>query len=90
MKIIDIYGENHFEQYTELREACRGVVIKNNKILLTYEVNTDQWFIPGGGLENDESIQECVIRELVEETGCVVEAKEQYLTINEYYEEWLL
>ena len=37
MKIIDIYGENHFEQYTELREACRGVVIKNNKILVTIQ-----------------------------------------------------
>ena len=60
MKVIDIYGENHFEQHTKLREACRGVVIKNDKILLTYEVNTDQWFIPGGGLENNESIQECL------------------------------
>ena len=38
MKVIDIYGENHFEQHTKLREACRGVVIKNDKILLTYEV----------------------------------------------------
>lgn len=89
MKTIDIYGANHFEQYTKVREACRGIVIKNEKILLTYEVNTDQWFIPGGGLENNESIQECCVRELAEETGCVVEANKQYLTINEYYEEWL-
>lgn len=89
MKVIDIYGENHFEQHTKLREACRGVIIKNDKILLTYEVNTDQWFIPGGGLENNESLQECCIRELAEETGCIVETKEQYLTINEYYGEWL-
>ncbi len=89
MKTIDIYGENHFEQYTKVREACRGIVIKNDKILLTYEVNTDQWFIPGGGLEENESVQECCIRELAEETGCVVDAKKQYLTINEYYEEWL-
>ncbi len=89
MKTIDIYGENHFEQYTKVREACRGIVIKNDKILLTYEVNTDQWFIPGGGLEENESVQKCCIRELAEETGCVVDAKNQYLTINEYYEEWL-
>lgn len=89
MKIIDIYGENRFEKHMKVREACRGIVIKNDKLLLTYEVNTDQWFIPGGGLENNESIQECCIRELVEETGCVVNANELYLTINEYYEEWL-
>ena len=89
MKTIDIYGENRFEQYSKVREACRGIVIDNGRILLTYEVNTDQWFIPGGGLEDKESIQECCVRELAEETGCVVETKEHYLTINEYYEEWL-
>lgn len=67
----------------------RGILIKDDKILLTYEVNTDQYFIPGGGLENDESSEECCVRELAEETGCIVKTKEQYLTINEYYEEWL-
>ena len=89
METINIYGKNRFEQYTKVREACRGILIQNDKILLTYEVNTDQWFIPGGGLENNESLQECCVRELTEETGCVVEPKEQYLTINEYYEDWL-
>ena len=89
MKIIDIYGENRFEQYTKVREACRGIVIKNDKILLTYEVNTGQWFIPGGGLEINESLEDCCIRELAEETGYIVKPKKQYLTINEYYEEWL-
>ena len=69
MKTIDIYGEKYFEQYTKLREACRGIVIRNDEILLTYEVNTDQWFIAGGGLENNEALEECVVRELAEETG---------------------
>ena len=89
MNSIEIFGANHFEKYTKIREACRGVIIQNDKILLTYEVNTDQWFIPGGGLENGESIEECCVRELAEETGYVVDTKEQYLTINEYYDEWL-
>lgn len=89
MKVIDIYGENYCEQPIKVREACRGIVIKNEKILLTYEVNTDQWFIPGGGLEEKESMQECCVRELAEETGCVIKVNQQYLTINEYYGEWL-
>ncbi|MBQ7945008.1 MAG: NUDIX domain-containing protein [Lachnospiraceae bacterium] len=89
MKVIDIYGENRFEQYTKIREACRGIIIADEKILLTYEVNSDQWFLPGGGVEENESLEECCIRELAEETGYVVKVKEQVLTINEYYEEWL-
>lgn len=88
MKTINIYGENRFKEYTKTREACRGIVLKEDSILLTYEVNTDQWFIPGGGLEDGESIQECCMRELAEETGCVVDVRERFLTINEYYEEW--
>ncbi|MBQ8278482.1 MAG: NUDIX domain-containing protein [Roseburia sp.] len=89
MKTIDIYGENRFEKYTKIREACRGIVISDEKILLSYEVNCDQYFIPGGGLEQNESLEECCIRELAEETGYIVRPIKQYLTINEYYEEWL-
>ena len=53
---IDIYGDNRFPEHSKVREACRGIVIRDGLILLTYEVNTDQWFIPGGGLEGNETI----------------------------------
>lgn len=69
MKTIDIYGDNRFEKQTKTRVACRGIVISDGKILMSYEVKTDQWFIPGGGLENDENLEECCVRELAEETG---------------------
>lgn len=88
MKILNIYGESRFEKYTKTREACRGIVVSHEKILLTYEVNRDQWVTPGGGLENDETFEECCVRELTEETGYIVKPHKQYLTINAYYEEW--
>ncbi len=88
MKTIDIFGDNRYEKYFEVREACRGIVTRDAKILMSYEVNTDQWFIPGGGVEDNESLQECCARELAEETGAVVIPREHFLTINEYYEEW--
>ena len=56
MKEISIYGDNRFPEYTRTREACRGIAMRDGMILLSYEVNTDQWFIPGGGLEAHASI----------------------------------
>ncbi len=89
MKTIDILGENRFDTYTQTRVACRGIVARDGEILMSYEANTDQWFIPGGGLEAGESLDQCCIRELAEETGVTVRPVKEFLVINEYYEEWL-
>ena len=44
--------------------------------------------LPGGGLEVDETEEQCVIREVAEETGIVIKPSECMLEIDEYYEEW--
>lgn len=84
----DIFGDNRFDSPTEERHACRGIVVRDGIILLSYETATDQYFIPGGGLEENETLNECCIRELSEETGYAVNPTEHFLTVNEYYEEW--
>lgn len=88
-RIINIYGDNRFDKYTKIREACRGIAVKNGKIVLSYEVNIDRYGIPGGGVETDEAYEACCIREMAEETGLIVKPLRQYLTTNEYYEEYL-
>ena len=86
MKIIDIVGANYFGKWNKTRTACRGIVIENSKILLSYESVTAQWMIPGGGLEESETEVDCCIREVAEETGTLVDASECLLEIDEYYE----
>lgn len=53
-------------------------------ILMSYETKNDQWMIPGGGLEKNESDYECCVREIAEETGVLVETSECLLEIDEY------
>lgn len=89
MKTIHIYGDNRFATHTKGRETCRGIVVQDGKILLSYAVNIDQWMIPGGGVEPGESREVCCARELAEETGFLVKPLQHYLTIHEYYEEYL-
>ncbi len=88
-KCISIVVENNFENWSKTRTACRGLIIREGKILLTYETKNDgQYMIPGGGLEDGETDTECLKREIAEETGLLVGPFECVLEIDEYYEEW--
>ena len=50
-----------------------GILIKNNKVLLIHRKNEKEyWVFPGGGVEEKESIEEAIIRELQEETSIVI------------------
>lgn len=88
VKTIEIYGANKYKNFSKTRVGCRGIVIKDSRMLISHEVNTDYYLIPGGGLEENETAEECCAREVCEETGYIVKPNCHFLTINEYYEEY--
>ena len=88
MKKVDILGANRFETYSKVREGSRGIIVEDGQILLTHEINSGWWLIPGGGREEGETFEECCIREVEEETGYIVQPLVQFLEMNEYYEEY--
>lgn len=88
VKTIEIHGANAHKTFTKTRVGCRGIIIKDFRMLISHEVNTDYYLIPGGGLEAGETPKECCIREVCEETGYIVNPVFHLLTINEYYEEY--
>lgn len=88
MKTIEIFGDDRYPEYTKISEGCRGILILDGKILLSYLREYDRWLIPGGHLEVGESLSECCERELKEETGVISKARTHYLTLEEYYHEW--
>lgn len=45
------------------------IIEADGKILLEHRTDSDTWAIIGGGLNIDESLMECAIREVFEETG---------------------
>ena len=55
MKLLEITGENYSGNWTKSRTGCRAVIIKDGMILISYETKNDQWMIPGGGLEENET-----------------------------------
>ena len=88
MKEIEILGANRFETFTKTRAGSRAVVICNGNILLSHETMSGWWLVPGGGLEENETSEECCIREVEEETGYIVRPVQEFLILYEYYEEY--
>lgn len=65
--------------------ACRGIVVKDNLYLVTRQVKYDIYMFPGGGIEPNETYEETCKREVLEETGIIVEVRKEALRINEYF-----
>ncbi len=49
--------------------GCVAIVEKEKKILLEQRKDSNRWAFIGGGLELNETIEECVVREIKEETN---------------------
>ncbi|WP_076410624.1 NUDIX domain-containing protein [Shewanella sp. UCD-KL12] len=51
------------------RKAARGIILDGENILLLYTERYHDYSIPGGGIDDGESVEAGLLRELEEETG---------------------
>ena len=84
VEIINQYDDIYSDPPVRIRESARALVVREGKILLTHELNTGVYMSPGGGIENGETLEECCVRELKEETGYVVRPIERFVTVKEH------
>ena len=67
----------------KIRNSAKALIIKDGKVL-TIKINdgNEEWYImPGGGQETEELLPDAVCREVAEEMGIRVEAKELVFVI---------
>lgn len=71
------------------RHAARGIVLREEKILLLFTERYNDFSLPGGGIDEGEEITVALKRELEEETGAQdVQVKDHYGFIEEYRPYW--
>jgi 8-oxo-dGTP diphosphatase len=71
-----------------IRVGTRAVIFnKNNEILVDHYLRpeTNYYFLPGGGVMFHEKIEDCLVREVKEETGLEVKA-ERLLWVRDFIE----
>ena len=67
-KIRSKIGKEHF-----IHPAARILVEnQNGEFLMIRRIDNDKWGIPAGALEEGETIEQCAVREVQEQTGIVV------------------
>ena len=51
MERIEITGVRFLGKLKKSRSACRGILLRDGELLMSYETRSGLWMIPGGGLE---------------------------------------
>ena len=75
------------EDIDEKTTRSRGIIVNSqNEVLMCYSNGLQHYEFPGGHLEGKETIEDCLKREILEETGIVIDEKEAipFYTIKYY------
>ena len=73
---VDSTGVPLEKMPNEIRPGTNGIIFnERGEVLLQRRSDNDWWSLPGGGVDIGESIEQCVIREVFEETGLRVTVK---------------
>ncbi len=79
----------------ELTEVACAVILREGMLLAAQRHESDphhplKWELPGGKVEDGESAEACIKRELLEELGVMVEVMERLPeTVHGYRDKWI-
>lgn len=72
---VVLTGEQRANQgdWVRIRHGTKAIISTSERVLLVREQHSDGssfWTLPGGGMKSNESLFECLVRELLEELQC--------------------
>lgn len=78
-------GEKLPDVEYQFREVCYGICVIDEKILVVYSEKDRNLSLPGGGIEQGESLDVAINREFVEEAGYKLKSAEEIVQVHSYW-----
>ena len=75
-----VIGQKLKDKKYDFRETCFGIYVRDGKILLVKK--NEQFSFIGGGVEENETHEECLKREFIEESGYEILGIKPFVTID--------
>ena len=72
------FGSKKRTVHCVLRPSCYAIIFHSSSSKIAVIKKRDRYFLPGGGMEGNETKEECLHRELLEELGWAIEI-DQYI-----------
>lgn len=72
----DYYHSSDAPKANSIHPAAAVALISDNKLLMLKRRDSGNWTMPGGTMEFGESLKDCAVREVLEETGLNVEIRD--------------
>lgn len=66
----------------DYRKTCYGIVFKGNKLLVVYSEKEHDYSLVGGGIEINETSENAIKREFIEESGYLIENLRKFVNID--------
>lgn len=85
---VEVFGDNITKddvKHLTPRVGARGIIKKEDQYLLVYFEKDGFYTLPGGGVEEGESFEAAVIREVQEETGYLCKINKKGIVLKEYF-----
>ncbi|MGE1217102.1 NUDIX hydrolase [Bacillus toyonensis] len=72
------FGSKNPTVHYVLQPSCYAVIFHSSSLMIAIIQKGDRYFLPGGGMEGNETKDECLHRKLLEELGWEIEI-DQYI-----------
>ncbi len=67
------------------RVSVRAIIIEDDTIVLIHNQAIDTYVLPGGGVLQSETLEDAIVREVLEETGLRVKQADKTLCVKEHF-----